>query len=178
MLCANEICDPHVKWKTLHVDFDMSEEWADIFLRPYICLRETKLHSFQYKIINRIISCNKKLFDMKIKPLVCSYYDQTDDIGHFFFMCKDVYEFWKRICTWWNKLYYDVDFPVFLNVKTVIFGSQCNPKTVSVLNFCMFHIKYYINKQRLFQNNVFHLHEIQNTILAKLEIEKNMSKIK
>ena len=63
-----------LKWKTLHVDFDMSEEeWADVFLRPYICLRETKLQSFQYKIINRIINCNKKLFDMKIKKLPCMF---------------------------------------------------------------------------------------------------------
>ena len=38
----------------------------------------------------------------------------------------------------------------------------------------MFHIKYFIYRQRLFQDNVFHLHEIQNTILAKLEIEKNI----
>ena len=63
-----------LKWKTLHVDFDMSEEeWADVFLRPYICLRETKLQSFQDKIINRIINCNKKLFDMKIKKLPCMF---------------------------------------------------------------------------------------------------------
>ena len=78
-----------LKWKTLHEDFYMSEEeWTDVFLRPYICLRETKLQSFQYKIIHRIINCNKKLFDMRIKnsPL-CTYCDQTDDIGHFFFLC-------------------------------------------------------------------------------------------
>ena len=71
-----------LKWKTLHEDFDMSEEeWTDVFLRPYICLRETKLQSFQYKIIHRIINCNKKLFDMRIEnsPL-CTYCDQTDDI--------------------------------------------------------------------------------------------------
>ena len=117
---------------------------------------------------------------MKIKNSpVCSYCDQTDDIGHFFFMCKNVYEFWKRICTWWNTLDYDdADFPVFPNVKTVIFGSQCITETVAVLNFCMFHIKYHIYRQQLFQDNVFHLHEIQKSILAKLEIEKNMSKRK
>ena len=88
-------------------------------------------------------------------------------------MCKDVYEFWKRICNWWNTLDYDdVDFPAFPNAKTVIFGAQCITETVAVLNFCMFHIKYYIYRQRVFQHNVFHLHEIQKTILAKLEIEK------
>ena len=117
---------------------------------------------------------------MKIKNSpVCSYCDQTDDIGHFFFMCKDVYEFWKRICTWWDTLDYDdVDFPAFPNVKTVIFGSQCITETVAVLNFCIFHMEYYIYRQRLFQDNVFHLHEIQNAILAKLEIEKKSVKNK
>ena len=42
------------------------EEWTAVFLRPYICLRETKMQSFQYKIIHSIINCNKKLCDMKI----------------------------------------------------------------------------------------------------------------
>ena len=166
-----------LKWKTLHEDFDMSEEeWTDVFLRPYICLRETKLQSFQYKIIHRIINCNKKLFDMRIKnsPL-CTYCDQTDDIGHFFFLCKDVYEFWREICTWWNTLDYDgVDFPAYPNVKTIIFGSQDVTEGVAVLNFCIMHIKYYIYRQRLFHDNVFRLHEIQNVIVAKLEIEKNI----
>ena len=166
-----------LKWKTLHEDFDMSEEeWTDVFLRPYICLRETKLQSFQYKIIHRIINCNKKLFDMRIKnsPL-CTYCDQTDDIGHFFFLCKDVYEFWREIYTWWNTLDYDgVDFPAYPNVKTIIFGSQDVTEGVAVLNFCIFHIKYYIYRQRLFHDNVFRLHEIQNVIVAKLEIEKNI----
>ena len=172
-----------LKWKTLHVDFDMSkEEWADVFLRPYICLRETKLKSFQYKIINRIINCNKKLLDMKIKNSpVCSYCDQTDDIGHFFFMCKDVYDFLKRIYTWWNTFDHDdVDFPAFPNVKTVIFGSQsqCITETVAVLNFCMFHIKYYIHRQRLFQDNVFHLHEIQKRYSQNWKSKKTSVKKK
>ena len=166
-----------LKWKTFHEDFDMSEEeWTDVFLRPYTCLRETKLQSFQYKIIHRIINCNKKLFDMRIKnsPL-CTYCDQTDDICHFIFLCKDVYEFWREICTWWNTLDYDgVDFPAYPNVKTIIFGSQDVTEGVAVLNFCIFHIKYYIYRQRLFHDNVFQLHEIQNVIVAKLEIEKNI----
>ena len=141
MKCVTPTCV--LKWKSLHVDFDMpEEEWIDVFLIPYICLWETKLQSFPYKIIKRIISCNKNLFDMKIKNSPTrSYCDQTYDIGHFFFMCKDVYEFWKRICAWWNTLEYDdVDFAAFPNVKTVIFGSQWITQTVAVLNLCIFHI--------------------------------------
>ena len=127
----------------------------------------------------RLNVCQLVFFIVKIRHVipVCSYCDQTDDIGHSFFMCKDVYEFWKRICTrtWWNTLDYDdVDFPAFPNVKTVIFGSQCITEIVAVLKFCIFHIKYHIYRQRLNQDNVFRLHEIQNAILAKLEIEENI----
>ena len=168
----------NVTWRFWYVRRRM--DWC--ILRPYICLRETKFKSLQCKIINRIIDCNKMLFDVKIKtpPYVHTVIKQMTYIGHFFFVCKNVYAFWKGICTWWNTLDYDiVDVPTFPNVKTVIFGSQCITETVAVLNFRMFHIKYYIYRQRLFQDNVFYLHEIQIAILAKLEIKKkNLSKRK
>ena len=84
-----------------------------------------------------------------------------------------MYEFLREICTWWNTLAYDgVDFPAYPNIKTIIFGSQDVSEGVAVLNFCIFHIKYYIYMERLFQDNVFRLHEIQNVIVAKLEIKK------
>ena len=83
--CAMEYVSPRVYWND-DVTCRFWYVWRRMdwcILRPYIYLRETKLQSFQYKIINRIINCNKKLFDMKIEHSpVCSYCDQTDDIGH------------------------------------------------------------------------------------------------
>ena len=59
-----------LKWKMLHIDYDMSEEeWTDVFLRPYICLLEMKLQLFQYKIIYRMINCNKICSIWKSKTL-------------------------------------------------------------------------------------------------------------
>ena len=152
------------------VFLESEEDWTDAFLRPYIFLRETKLQSSQYIIIHRIINCNIKLFDMKIKNSpVCTYCDQRDDIGHFFFLCKDVYEFWRKICTWWNKLDYDrVDIPAYPNVKTTIFRSQDITEGMAILNYCIVDIIYYIYRQRLF-HDMFQLHEIQNMMVAKLE---------
>ena len=93
------------------------EEWADIFKRPYLCVRETKLQSFQFKLIHRIINCNKKLFDMKIKPSPqCTYCDELDDISHFFFQCRNVYGLWCAFFNLWNETNYGrVDFPNFPN---------------------------------------------------------------
>ena len=53
------------KWNETHQR--QEEEWADIFSRTFKVVRETKLQSFQFKLVHRMIDCNKKLFDMKIK---------------------------------------------------------------------------------------------------------------
>ena len=73
------------KWNEMHQR--QEEQWADIFTRTFKVVRETKLQSFQFKLIHRIITCNKKkLHDMKIKVSPqCSYCDDIDDISHFLF---------------------------------------------------------------------------------------------
>ena len=45
------------KWNEMHQR--QEEEWADIFTRTFKVVRETKLQSFQFKLIHRIINCNK-----------------------------------------------------------------------------------------------------------------------
>ena len=84
------------KWQSISPGLIPEEEWPDILRWPYQCLRETKLQSLQSKIIHRIINCNKKLFDMKLKETpMCSYCDETDDISHFFAHCDNVSDIWK-----------------------------------------------------------------------------------
>ncbi len=43
--------------------------WPRIFKLPFQVIRETKIQTFQYKILHRIISCNKWLFNIKIKNI-------------------------------------------------------------------------------------------------------------
>ena len=51
------------------------------FLLPCIVLRDTRLQTFQYKIINQIISCRAKLKTWKIvENDNCLYCDEFDDI--------------------------------------------------------------------------------------------------
>ena len=64
--------------------------------RPYQCLRATKLQFLQFKIVHRIINCNKNFFVMKLKELLmCPYCDEIDDIPHFFVHCDNVSDIWK-----------------------------------------------------------------------------------
>ena len=81
------------------------DKWPNIFQRSYQPLRETKIQSLQFRIIHRIINCNKKLFDMKIKETPkCSYCEAIDDIPHFFMRCENVLDLWTRFFNWWIML--------------------------------------------------------------------------
>ena len=68
----------------------------------------------------------------------------------------------------------DVDFPMYPNEKCIIFGLKNSTKSMTVLNFCILLIKYYIYRQRLLHENIFQLHEIRRMLSAKLEIEKKI----
>ncbi len=52
-----------------------------------------------YTCTERVIPCNKWLYNIKIKEsAICNHCNEVDDIPHFFFLkCSKVKEFW----TWW-----------------------------------------------------------------------------
>ena len=159
------------KWNETHQR--QEAEWADIFTRTFKVVRETKLQSFQLKLVHRILNCNKKIFYMKIKASPqCSYCDGIDDISHFFFHCPTV----QHLCFFVlrNVEYEDVNFPYYPNVYDILFGVSSMNGGHKVLNFCILHVKYYIYKQRLFNENTMSLREIRNDIRYKLDIEKKI----
>ena len=91
------------KWRTKY-DGLSDEVMENYFRLPFYTVRETKIQSFQYKIIHRIINCNKKLYEMKIKPSpLCDHCGSVDDIPHFFVLCPIVLLFWKDFFGWWNS---------------------------------------------------------------------------
>ena len=167
-----------LKWKTLHEDFDMSEEeWTDVFLRPYICLRETELQSFQYKIIHRIINCNKKLFDMRIKnsPYVHIATKQMISVtsSSCVKMCMNSGE--RYVPGGIRLIMMGLTFQRIRKSKNYNFRiAGCHWRRGCPKFPYISHKILYIYRQRLFRNNVFRLHEIHNEIVAKLEIEKNI----
>ena len=145
--------------------------WAKIFQRSYQTVRETKLQSLQFKIIHRIINCNKNIFDVKIKETAkCSYCDAIDDIPHFFMRCENVLNLWIRFFNWWNQVgYHNVNFPTHQSENEILFGLPNNGDNNVTLNFCMLHIKYYIYKQRLFHDN-----EMQLGAIKKMCYQSNL----
>ena len=155
---------------------DIEEEWSVIFSRPYKSVRETQLRSFQYKIIHRIIACNKKLFDMKIKDSpTCNFCNQIDDIDHFFIYCPMVQTLWRSFFNWWNSLGHLVlDFNQSVNVKHILFGFNHETDAHLVLDYCVMYTKLYIYKHRLHRENELDSRVLQSYRKWKIKIEQQI----
>ena len=56
------------KWSEYFTQFTNADEsvWPRIYQMSFMVTRETRLQSFQYRILHRIIPCNKWLFDITI----------------------------------------------------------------------------------------------------------------
>lgn len=75
--------------------------WESIYKMPYHSPRETKLQSFQLKILYRIILCNLFLKNIRIcLDDICSYRDGIDSIEHFLYDCDKVQLLWSNFCSW------------------------------------------------------------------------------
>ncbi len=75
--------------------------WSNIFIQPFSITRETKLQTFRYKLIHLLITCQKKVFDMKlVDNAICLYCQETDHITHFVLFCPKEKQFWNTFFTW------------------------------------------------------------------------------
>ena len=163
------------KWQTIFVGFKDCDPdtWTRIFKMSFNVTRETKLQSFQYKLLNRIIPCNKWLHDVKIKTSnQCSYCDEVDDLVHFFVHCDKINYFWNTFFKWWSTT---TGINV-LNIENfeecILFGFPENDNIFQVLNYCILLAKYYIYCNRLFANNRLDMYQYQVILKQRLAIEK------
>ncbi len=119
---------------------------SNIFKTPYIVTRETKLQSFQYKIIHQLITCQKLLFDIKlVDNAKCKYRHELDNISHFFLFCPKEKKFWRSFFMWWNNLG-DIQIPLYSESleDCSLFRFQIEGDIFSVLNYCILIAKLHI----------------------------------
>ena len=155
------------KWNETHQR--QEEEWADIFKRTFKVVQGTKLQSFQFKLVHRIINCNKKIIRYENKRIT-SVFILWWNRWHLPFLlplsqCATFVFFVLRWKCWKKIEYQHINFPYYPNVYDILFGVNNMNDGDVVLNFCILHIKYYyIYKQRLFNENTISLREICNDI--------------
>ncbi len=139
--------------------------------------------SFQFRLLHRIILCNKWLNTIKIKSSdQCSYCGSIDDIPHFFIKCPKVLIFWNYWINWWEIISgIEIKNSSILH-ECILFGfPNSNPEKkekIHVFNYCILYTKYYIYIKRLFQDNSLDVYACQMQIKAVIEIEFNICKKK
>lgn len=82
---------------------DHKLDWAVIFASPYSTMRGTKMQSFAFKLVYRIIPCNEYLHKIRIKDNpTCAFCESSDSIVHFFYECTSVTALWSALISWWE----------------------------------------------------------------------------
>jgi hypothetical protein len=144
------------KWEVI---YDIEDhEWRNIFRLPFYTCRSTKLQTFQYRLLHRVITCNHWLFNAQIKSSPnCDACQADDTIEHFFLHCENVKLFWKRFHTWWNKVAVGKFQLDIVTEKDTIFGIKSANKYSTIFNYVAILAKKHIHDAKLTSGTVYFL---------------------
>ena len=155
-----------------------SEMKEIFFKRIYTLTRETKLQSFQYSIIHRIINCRKRLCNMKIINNnlceVCN--NMTDTLSHFFVECSYVAEFWKQIFRWIITISEEYAQTFKIDEKSILFGIEGRTPITDVCNYIILYAKYFIHRHRIYGEHILIFRKFQLELRYKFSIERAIAR--
>ena len=153
MLTKRKQIEPTCKL-TWNLTFKVENRWSTIFTLPFKTVRETRIQSFQYKILNRIFPCNYYLAKFKQEiSCNCEYCkDNVDTIEHYFYYCRNVREFWTSFSKWFSNIIED---NVILEIEDIIFGFFKETSFKHVLNYCIYYGKWHIYRQKTIGKELF-----------------------
>ena len=149
-----------------------NEEWTKIYRRSFLSSRETSLQSLQFRILCYVITCRKKLHEMRmVDSPVCNACDEIDNHIHFFAECSYVKTFWENLFSWLNQ---NLGSSLTVDVKLIILGAQEDDDNFTVLNYILLLAKYWIHTKRMKDDHVLNLLSFKALLKYKLKIEKTI----
>ena len=77
-------------------------DWCKSYNLAFLCTRETKLRTFQFKFLHRRIATNSYLFKIGISQSdrCCFCKGSSETLLHLFWECPYVQSFWNEVKTW------------------------------------------------------------------------------
>ena len=152
-----------------------TEDWESIFSRTFKTIRETYLQSFQYKILNRILNCNDRLYKWKIKNNnKCDYCEEVDIIEHHLYYCTISKKFWNQLKSWMIN---NLNLGIELTVCEVLFGLPTNNNPdLKLTNFLILIGKWYLNNSKT-QNKPIYFLDFITLIKDKTEVLRRINKM-
>lgn len=153
------------------VDVGGTEEWAEIYLRPFKSVRETRLQSFQFRLAHRLITCNRLLFRYKIKQAdTCAFCEGVDTLEHFFYQCPVSRRFWRTAFKWIRAASgQDLS---RLTMKEILLGVPSTYRQAKRTNSLLLISRYFIHRQRLFHAGDLCITHWVNELRKRLLTEK------
>ena len=134
---------------------------------------ETKLTTFQYKILHDIVFTESKLFEAKLATSGLCYLclKTKQDLKHVLVSCPVVSEFWKTFLEWYETL---TAIKLELSTVKILYGIIENDRFCRLTNHLLLIAKYYIyccsiNKEPLYFCTYLTI------VISKAEIEKQIS---
>ena len=122
-------------------------DWKRGYLLSFRTTLETKLREFQFKILNRIVFTNEKLFRFGMAKSDKFAFCQTEveSIEHLLFSCKISSVFWKYVLSWLGDNNIIVE---NLKEEAIIFGKFDVGDDFLLVNHILLPGKYYIYSQK------------------------------
>lgn len=152
---------------------DSTIDWEASYSLPYKISRETKLQSFQFRILHRLITCNKYLHTIRLhNDGNCSLCGRPDLISHFFITCPQVSLFWDNLSSWCQTyLQYGLASLTRRERLLGLIEDNGNRSQHKIVNWLLLTAKYYIHRQRLFHggevNLLAYLAEAKNRLITE-----------
>jgi hypothetical protein len=136
--------------KVLNIE---NNQWTDIFTISKV-IQDTKIRSFQYRIIFNLIPCNLYLKRIgKSETDRCLFCPELDDLIHYFYECPETKRFWLSFKTWWFGVTEGDD--IIINKTNILVGFIGKDKRRDTLNACTLLAKWYIYRSKLDQSLPF-----------------------
>jgi hypothetical protein len=128
------------------------KRWKTIFTIPRV-LRDTKIRAFQYKLLYKLIPCNKYLKQIKKSNTdICNWCAEVDDTIHYFAECQQLSTFWSSFAKWFANA---TNTEVIITLENIIVGITKLNKETDRLNACLLLAKWHIYKNKLNQAETF-----------------------
>ena len=126
----------------------LSDDWKEIYSLAFNVTLDTNLRAFQYKLLNRIIFTNDKLFKFKLVDSPSCNFCKTNEesLEHLLFFCKITEFFWKEVLSWPAILNNEI---VDFSLIDVLFGKFDIDEDFIVINHILLLAKFYIYRSKL-----------------------------
>lgn len=138
-------------------------------------MRDTKYQAFQYKLLQRIIPCNKYLANIRIKQEnSCAFCDEVDSVQHFLLECDNTKRFWVQICRWLEQ---NDDLVVHLSQQEFLFGLHPTVPGSRKIKFLTIFTKFFIYRQMLLHDGDLPMALFLRELRTRLQMEKKIYRL-